>query len=281
MTTRDPPVSGITRRDLHFGISAELPRHWFNNDPFISNYFNGLSLMFPDGEQFFIDSVRHYRDRITDPGLQKKVRGFIGQEAMHGREHTQYNEALEEQGYQVEKLLESVREDLDFSRNHLSPLHQLSITCALEHFTAIMADSALRDETLFDNADPHHAAIWRWHAMEETEHKAVAFDVYRSVAPGWRGYRRRVITMLFTTFYFQKRIWRHIFHLTRQDDRLGDWRGWLRLLKFLWIKPGFMRRMIPLYLTYYKPGFHPWQHDNSRLLDYWRQRIGPPDGSYT
>jgi len=260
----------VQRRDLHFDITPDLPRHWYDNDPFITSYFNGLSLMFPDGERFFIDSVRHYRDRITEPQLKEQVHGFIGQEAMHGREHAQYNRTLEAQGYDVKPLELSLREDLAFAQENLNPRHQLSITCALEHFTAIMADVALRDYHLFDEADPRYAALWRWHAVEETEHKAVAFDVYRTVAPGWRGYLRRVVTMFFTTLHFETRIAHHVLHLVRRDGRLWDIRGWLRLFRFLWVKPGLMRRRIPKYLAYYRPGFHPWQHDNRQLVDGWK-----------
>lgn len=170
--------------------------------------------------------MHYYHDCIRDPQLKAQVGGFIGQEAMHGREHNRYNRILDVQGYDVKPLERSLREDLAFAQENLSPRHQLSITYALEHFTAIMADAALRDDSLFDRADPRYAALWRWHAVEETEHKAMAFDVYRCVAPGWRD---------------------------------------------------FMRRMISKYLAYYRPDFHPWQHDNRQLVEGWKAAFEQED----
>lgn len=263
----------IKLRNMTFGIDAGLPRYWLNNDPFLTHYFNALSLMFPEGERFFIDSVRNFEDRITNLRLKEDVTGFIGQEASHGREHTQYNSTLRDHGYELQKMEESIQKDMNFARDHFGKRHQLAVTCALEHFTALLADAILHEETHFDGADPHYAAIWQWHALEETEHKAVAFDVYQSMAHGSRGYWRRVVTMLIITFRFNHRVARNLIQLIKQDGQQKNWKGWLRLLAFLWVKPGMIRRRLPLYFRYYKPGFHPWQHDNRRLLLDWQESV--------
>ncbi|HYW02424.1 MAG TPA: metal-dependent hydrolase [Gammaproteobacteria bacterium] len=268
--TRERVRPDIQRRDLHFNIDSSLPRYWHSGDPWISHFFNGLSVMFPDGERFFIDSVRHYRDRIEDPKLLEQVRGFIGQEAMHGREHQEYNETLQALGLRVDVLEARLRKLLKFVRENAPHQEQLAATCALEHFTAIMADVALRNPEVFENVHPVYQALWRWHSIEETEHKAVAFDVYKAMFPGRKGYLRRVSTMASTTIMFLWRILRHHVHLLRQDGQLRNLRSFARCFRFLWIRPGFLRKMIPAYFAYYRPGFHPWQHDNRRYVEQWK-----------
>ncbi|HYW05035.1 MAG TPA: metal-dependent hydrolase [Gammaproteobacteria bacterium] len=260
----------IERRDLRFDIDERLPRHWHGGDPYISRFFDGLSIMFPEGERFFIDSVRHYRNRIEDPKLLEQVRGFIGQEAMHSREHKEYNDNLQAQGLRAEVLEGRVRKLLGFVRRHVPHREQLAATCALEHFTAILADVALRDPEVLADVDPVYHALWTWHAIEETEHKAVAFDVYKRMFPGWKGYVARVGTMAVTTAIFLERILRHHLYLLRQDGQSGNLRSFARCFRFFWIRPGYLRQMIPMYFSYYRPRFHPWQHDNRRYVEEWK-----------
>src|SRR5688572_6935255 len=174
MTSSSPlPVK---QRDIHFPIAGLQLRDWHPQGAHVSHIFNGESLFFPEGEQFFIDTVRHYRDRITDPKLKEDVRGFIGQEAMHGREHRSYNEALAAAGYPAAELERRAIKQLDRSRRMLRPRGQLAVTIALEHFTAILAEAMLSDDRVLAGVPPQMAALWRWHAIEETEHKAVAYD---------------------------------------------------------------------------------------------------------
>ena len=32
-------------------------------------------------------------------------------------------------------------------------------------------------------------------------------------------------------------------------------------------KPGFLRQLVPEYLSYFRPGFHPWDKDNRETLE--------------
>ena len=66
---------------------------------------NGVNLLFPAGERFFVRSVKHYLDRIEDEHLKERVRGFFGQEGRHAKEHDVFNRILEEQGYDVDRFL--------------------------------------------------------------------------------------------------------------------------------------------------------------------------------
>ncbi len=266
-----PESVQVVRRDLRFNLDTADLRSWHPQGPHVAHFFNALSIFFPEGEQFFIDSVRRYRDRIDSPALQRDVKGFIGQEAMHSREHRRYNAALARMGLPIAELEAKVGEHLETVRGRTSPEEQLAVTIALEHFTAIMAHTALSDERLLANANPHLAAIWRWHAVEETEHKAVAYDVYRTVmGEGTGAYLRRCAIMLVTTIDFWIRVFRYHFRLVRADGLTGDLRGWWRLVRWLWLSPGGMRQLVRPWLAYFRRDFHPWQHDNSEHVERWK-----------
>jgi uncharacterized protein len=260
---------GIHRRDLDFGLTPDLPRYWHSGDPYITHFFNGLSLMFPEGERFFMDTVRYFQDRITDPKLREDVRGFLGQEAIHGREHHRYNEILAAQGYPATTIESCVRLGIQIA--WLFPSRwQLALTCALEHFTAVFTDSVLRDPRILCDAHPAFARLWRWHALEEIEHKSVAYDVYQVIAPGLAGYLRRVLVMLYTTVGFAAQIVIHQSWLVHHDGMLWRLRPRRQSLRYFWIDPGLLRRGLRQYLRYYRRDFHPWQLDNSDLVERWK-----------
>jgi uncharacterized protein len=261
----------IPKRDLRFDFSRVDLGNWHPGGPHVSHYFNVHSLQFPKGERFFIASVRHFRDRITDPRLQEQVTGFIGQEAMHGREHEAYNEALKRVGYPVETMERWVERSLWLPKHAMPPKGRLAMTAALEHLTAIGADDLLDRTDALNGADPQMAQLWRWHAVEETEHKAVAFDVYRVVAgTGPIAWLRRCFTMLTSSLGMTLMTWIFLLVAARRNGILFDLRGWGRLLGWLWLNPGTLRRQFPRYWQYFKPGFHPWQIDNYHHVERWQ-----------
>jgi len=261
----------IPKRDLRFEIDGVDLKSWHPAGMHVSHFFNALSIFFPEGEAFFIDAVRHYKDRIQSPKLKEELVGFLGQEAMHSREHRRYNRALEKSGLPVTELEKKVLAHLDFVRANVPVIDQLAATIALEHFTAIMADVLLSDDRHLAGADPRMAAIWRWHAIEETEHKAVAFDVYEEIAgEGVPAYVRRTLNMLFTTVDFWYRVAGYTFRLVREDGGAADLRGWGTLFRYLWVEPGGMWRMWRNWASYFRPGFHPWQHENRSHVERWR-----------
>jgi hypothetical protein len=267
---KSPEELEVVRRDLRFDFAECDLRTWHPEGLHVAHFFNALSIFFPEGEKFFIDSVRHYRKKVHSPKLEQEVKGFIGQEAMHSREHRNYNEALAAAGLPVERLEDSVKAHLAFVRTHRSPEDHLAATIALEHFTAIMADMLLSDDRLLAGADPRMAAVWRWHAIEETEHKAVAYDVYReALGSGRAAYARRVLVMLLATVDFWLRVFRFHFALVRADGAALDLRGWWKVFRFLWIKPGGLRKLARPWLDYFRRDFHPWQHDNFHFVQRW------------
>ena len=257
------------RRDLRFVLPAERACDWHRLGPHVTHFFNALSLLFPAGERFFMDSVRHYRDRIDDPQLKKQVLGFIGQEAMHTREHVEYNELLRAAGLPARGLQRRVAWLLDVDRKILPSSFQLAMTVALEHYTAMLASLLLEDGTRIEGSVEGYVQMWTWHALEETEHKAVSFDVWNAVLPrGPARYLIRTGTMLAVTLLFWLLVFDFHLRLIVADRRQGGHlRGMWRVVKFLYgPRHGVFPGIALEWLRFFKPGFHPWDHDNRAQL---------------
>ncbi|MFT3924942.1 MAG: metal-dependent hydrolase [Myxococcales bacterium] len=172
----------IVVRNLHFPLDADVPQYWLENTRSVTMFLDHLSLVFPPGERFFINSVRAFEaDLQANPVLRDEARRFYQQEALHGREHTRYNELLTARGYPVGAIDKSAQDLLGLASKALPPRMQLAVTCALEHFTALLAQILLGDDSILEGADPAMAALWRWHAAEENEHATVAYDVFHEV----------------------------------------------------------------------------------------------------
>lgn len=264
-------LAGIPPRRMDFEFEpAQTTRYYIDNDASKTAFVTGLSAMFPRGEAFFVDAVRAYRHQITDKTLQAQVAGFIGQEAMHAKEHRGFNDTALEHGYPMQKMDDSVRRILFLpSRMHRSV--RLAITVCLEHFTGIFAEALLRDEELQQSFSPEMQRLWFWHALEESEHKAVAYDVYQQHV---RSYALRVITMIPVTIFFLAAALGFHLRLLLSDRGAFPWRQYFGTLKYLfWGRKGKFSRLVPEYLDFYKPGFHPNQHDTRELLEHWRERL--------
>ncbi|HSW14058.1 MAG TPA: metal-dependent hydrolase [Solimonas sp.] len=270
MSTRKPkPRNALmpTRRDIQFKLPAEKISTWNRDSEHLSHFMNTLSLFFPVGERFFIDAVRNYRDRITDPELKKAVTAFIGQEAMHGREHEEYNEAMfaavpvsKDMERFVARLLARLQKDLP-------PSFRLSATIALEHFTAILADALLKDPRVLEQADPRFAALWRWHALEETEHKAVAYDVWATVMGKGPGqYLLRSGGLLAASVILWSIAIPFYLRVLHSEGKLTDVAGWRWFLRFSFVESRFFQKLARPWADYFRPGFHPWDHDNRHFL---------------
>ncbi|MDY6798290.1 MAG: metal-dependent hydrolase [Pseudomonadota bacterium] len=256
--TATPPGMIPQVREPYFRFESDIPKYWWDNDPVKTLLLAALSSSFPPGEKFFIDSVRHYQDQITDPELKKAIRGFIGQEAHHSQEHKMLNGFLQERGIGLDRLERQVQTLMDWMRKNLSPERQLAHTVAVEHFTALMAEEFLLKYDALDEMDPRMAPVWAWHAIEESEHKAVAFDVYRAI--GGREFAR-VTEMMFVSVMFPLFSTIHLVQLMKEDGQLSNLKSWAGALNYMWGKPGVFRRLLPSYFKYYSPGFHPWNHD--------------------
>ena len=254
--------ASVKPRRMDFDFDADIPIWWFNGDVFKTILLTAQSCTFPDGERFFIDSVRHFQSQITDPELAARVRGFIGQEAHHGKEHAALNALMKDKGLPTDEVVNHVKRNLSELKKHMSPKAQLAMTCALEHFTAMLAELALSEPAFFAGMDERVKVLWLWHAIEESEHKAVAFDVYQQVVGDRALLRRQMIINTVTFLYFSAVHWRTLY---RGSPRKIGMRGVLKGMDFLLGREGWLRKLGPRYLAYYKKDFHPSQVDTERL----------------
>lgn len=260
-----PTSIDITPREPYFDISESLARDWHGDDAFKTAYFNAFSITFPVGEKFFIDAVRSFEGELADRRLQDNVRGFIGQEGRHRREHQDYNETLcAARGYDLARLERTQRERIEWVKSNTSRYQWLAATVALEHITAIMADGILRNPKWLDGADPAMAALWRWHAIEETEHKAVAFDVYRAVN-GWDKTRRQILRVV--TWQLLRDTLLHTRYMLSVAGKHRDLGVWWNGLGFLFGREGIWHPLVADWRQFMRADFHPWDLDNRALLD--------------
>lgn len=266
----------IPPRRLDFEFPNGTTRYYFDNNPFLSTFLTALSSVFPEGESFFVESVRHYRDQITDPTLKAQVSGFIGQEAMHSKEHQAFNDMATHQGYPIDKLDKLTGKLLRFAQVVLPKSAQLSITVCLEHYTAIIAEMLLRDPVVQGKISADVRSLWLWHALEENEHKTVAYDVYEKFVGS---YALRVGTMIPVTIVFFAAIFAFHARLLATDGQLLNIRQNASAFKYLWNgKKGVFSRLLPQYLDFFKPSFHPKDHDTSALLQEWSKILFAPEG---
>ena len=255
------------RRDLHFKLEPGSVNNWHAQGPYMTHFINAMSLSFPEGERYFIHTVRHYRDRVTDPELQEAVTAFIGQEAMHGREHEDYNRLLAAAGLPAKALEAHAAGFFNLLKTRLPASAQLAVTIAQEHFTAIVGELVLTDPRMIAGADRRLSALWRWHALEEIEHKAVAFDVYETVmGRGLKAYALRTSSMVLTTAGFLGLVLFYQQRLLKADTQARRWQGLGNFVNFMFRSPGLLPRLALPWLSYFRPGFHPWDHDNRRVL---------------
>ncbi|MBC7984539.1 MAG: metal-dependent hydrolase [Candidatus Obscuribacterales bacterium] len=264
----------ITPRDMKFNRTGSPAsqntgnhtRWWHGNDPVKTAFLNALSVTFPQGESLFIEAVRRYRD-VADPKLKEQISAFIKQETLHTREHVVFNRLIEQAGYDTTAMnaYTAKRMALARARPHIA---QLAVTVALEHFTAILAHGLLANPKHLDGAPPDVARLWQYHAIEEIEHKGVAFDTYNTATKDWSGFKRwyvRCKVMAIMSYLFWRSNARHMADFFRQDG-INTPRTWLRVLKFHFVEPGMLRAIFGEYWKFYSLSFHPWNTDDRALI---------------
>ncbi len=256
----------IRPRPLFLDRELAAPRWWYGNDPVGTAVMNALSLTFPEGERFFIQSVKRFAGDLP-PDLAREVRAFTVQEGAHTREHLAFNAMVARTGYDIAPVETLVQERLGLARAR-PDLAQLAATVALEHFTASFAHLLLKDPRLLQDAPPELARLWQWHAIEEIEHKGVAYDVFmhaaRHLSP-WRRWMIRRWAMGLTTLLFLTTLHRASLMLLKQDGMTGL-KAHAGLSGWLWGRPGLYRRILGEYFAFYRPAFHPWQVDDRHLI---------------
>lgn len=267
-------------RHVAFPFDTErMATYCWRDDAFSSAFILTFSAFIPHGERLVIEAVRAYRDQLSDPELAARVAGLIGQEAMHSRVHEEFNAAYLAKGLPMDRVDAAGR--WFFTRllpDVLSPEMQLAVTCAIEHFTALMAERSFREPELSEHLDPAARAFLLWHLLEECEHKSVAIDVYRATVDDER---LRALAMVFILASSSMIFAYSMAVLLRTpgfaQGPLAEARGFL-----YWFGPrGYFARMQRGLGRYYRRDFHPDQIDTDAMLETWRERLFGAEGQLT
>jgi hypothetical protein len=251
----------IPIRNPRLGFDASIPRHWLAGLAPATHFFNGMNLVFPDGERFFIRAVRDCLPGVADETLRAQVQGFAGQEGRHAHEHQRYFDVLRAQGYEIDGFLRRFGRFCEWTNRWLPAPLRLAMTAGAEHYTATFGAHAL-EAPLLRSAHPVMQRLIVWHATEEIEHKAVAFDVLRAAHPS---YALRMLGFLLATLSLFGWAIAGARMLLRQDGIPGRVlrqqgreirrQDGGRLPRMLWA--GIRR--------YLRPSFHPNQSDELAL----------------
>ncbi|WP_082788186.1 metal-dependent hydrolase [Sphingorhabdus sp. M41] len=256
----------IRPRNLNFASAVIERRRWVGGDPFASAFFNALSVTFPKGELFFIDSLKKFVNRVP-PKLRGEIRSFIQQEAIHSREHHCFNEHLKDCDFDISRLEQTIAKVVQDIRARSEYDHLVATMC-IEHVTAILAAEVIGNPAHLEYADEDQRNLWLWHASEEIEHKGVAYDTWLHMTKDWNPLKCWFVRCSFMakiSFGFAKNRTRGILDILRQDGISGP-RAWFGLAHYALVgKAPFRRTLWPL-LQFFKPGFHPWDIDDRPLI---------------
>lgn len=259
----------IKPRRLRFSLVQPTPKLWHGNSDIKTYHFNALAIFLPLLEQLVVLSIKKALKEVSSPKLKSEVMSLVAQEAIHGAEFNRINNELILPHY----ALRSSQFKLRFFRvltgliNRFSSNFHYGLSAAGEHFTAIAADLFLREPLWFEGVSPVYSAIWRWHCIEEIEHKSVAFDVFKAKKGR---YFIRILAMLIMTGVFSVLYIKPIWSMMKQDKNHKKLSFYGRALKYYWGKGGLCRKLFKPYLDYFKPHFHPTQHANEHLIKQWK-----------
>lgn len=253
---------------VQFSFAERFRKFWNNGSPNLTYFFNSFSILFPTFERLFILSVLKFRKPLKQTPLEATLKTFLAQEAQHENQISRFNVCLEQNHEYPIQAFEHKNLALGKAINkRCSSYVQLAMTMGAEHLIAVLSDMHLRDETWLKGAEPSIAALWRWHAIEEIEHKSVAFDIYQEV---YGGYWTRIFAYLFVNSVIAW-MWLKQWCLMAVKDNQW-WRPsfWFDTFKFMFLKPGVLIKLPWPMLKYFHPKFHPWHTDNSELIQQWQ-----------
>jgi uncharacterized protein len=252
-----------TPRKLDLDLSA-VPRHWLAGNAAGTAISNGINMLFPDGERFFVRSVHYYLEQIEEPELRAQVKAFFKQEGHHASAHDDFNDLLRQQGFQIDAFLDRYRKVSTWLEERMPPKINLAGTAAAEHFTAILADGAF-SKGILDSLDPTVQQLLAWHAAEEIEHKAVAFDVLQQIDPS---YAVRIAGLAYATVMLGM-FWLWATTMLLRQERLGLRATLRELAKMRKRDPVIRRVFIAGIRQYIRRDFHPRDNANEHLAAQW------------
>lgn len=266
---------GIPPRRVMMNFDNSDAGYWYADSPFLTYFWSAFSILLPEGEQFFVKAVRHYRDQITDEDLKAAISGFIGQEALHTQGHQVLNDFINAKQLPAAELEGQLKVLLD-NVGKIHPRLNLAATICLEHFTALMGEQLLAEVDHHEAVAEDIRPLWMWHALEETEHKAVAWDVYEQTGGG---YIVRTATMALTTTILGAVMAYSTARLMHADGKLLNVRDNVAGMRALFGRRGRMTRLLPKYLDFFRPSFHPNDHDTNALVTEWREKLFGANGA--
>ncbi len=260
----------IEPRRMDFQAVTNKPRYWHPVAAF-THILTAASLFFPEGERFFVRSVQNYEHDISDPQLRKDMAGFMQQEVIHGEEHERFNYDIADQGYPylygIERFL--VKGVFANIRRFTSRQVQLALTVCLEHVTATLAGALLKYPQLMDDAEPQYREIWNWHAVEESEHKAVAYDVYDAVGGS---YWIRVTTLVLSSLFFLGLVLFVTGRMLHTDAKLFNREMVRETKEYVSERMWIFKNVGKDFIQFFKRDFHPWQIDNRDDIEAWKKQ---------
>ncbi|MCH2158776.1 MAG: metal-dependent hydrolase [Oleiphilaceae bacterium] len=245
------------REKLDFGLDETIPKYWLDGNPFRTRLMDAMQVTFPDGERYFITAVRAFRDQIEDPTQLEDVKAFTRQEAQHGIAHTKFNNLLKKQGMPIDEILSEHKEIIDKYLNEYSPEYNVALTAAFEHFTALMAEAFFSKKYVSEGFDHRMKTMFAWHAIEEMEHRSVAFDVMQKVAKV--GYFMRVWAVIYGTYETMRIMFTNGDKLLKADG-FSKWerrKMFIKNLPWMYGRKGVFSSFTKPLFAYLKPGFHP------------------------
>ena len=271
-STRLPASFPVRRMDYNF---ENTPKYWCANDPAMTHYFTGLSTLFPEGESYFVRSVRALREHAKlNEGLDREISAFIGQEAMHSKEHHAFHISAQQHGMNPESLEKVTGIVLKGLEKVFSKKWNLLVTVGLEHYTAVLVVSMMEtvneymtDKTIRD--------LWLWHSVEETEHKAVAFDLYEYLyGNGLNAYLPRVTIFTLSLILITGLSTIYQIVLMKRDKQLSNLKTWQNFFNFAAKQ---YKTFIPKFFEYYRYDFHPNQTNEKNLVATTKIKLGIKD----
>ncbi|MFV3405951.1 metal-dependent hydrolase [Pseudomonas sp. NY15463] len=258
-------TSMVVRR-YPFDLEAALGGDWFGGDRLRTIIANALSIPLPSGERMFIRALHHYLDQIQDPLLREEVKIFFKQESTHTQEHVKYNRWIcQHRGYDLAQVEAPYKDHNEYLCEHGEPRLLLATTVCMEHLTAIISHLLISEPAWLADAEPVVRDFWLWHSVEEIEHKAVAFDVYRQVI-GDKGYLDEVMRRTVVQLAQNLRFTACQMYLM-EGGRPRDVRQWLDSSPFLNGEQGLLASIVKHVDDFYRADFHPWDHDNHHLIE--------------
>jgi len=269
-SSRLPAGVVIQPRKFEFRGLRSVPQYWYADNPIMTHTENAFSILIPPAERFVIRSVRNFAHRATDPEFKDLIRAFIQQEGCHARVHSEFNNSLQQFGVNVEREISYADGFFTSIQLHLPKKMQLGVTAYLEHQTASGAHMLFMEPLIAGSMHPEMARFWRWHAVEELEHKAVAFDLFRLVGGG---YFLRILSAITIIVLLGVAFYGIIRRMMKEDGKeiTAEMRQKARDINGKRLGP-----QLPLIAQYFKPGFHPWNFHDEKYLTAW---YASPEGA--